>query len=66
MLPLLAGIFRALLLPRTDAGAIGQVLVAVPIFAIWIWLVRRHPDHRLFAIGVSVFTLAYFALRTLH
>ena len=63
---MLAGILRELLLPRTDAGVLAQVMVVVPLFALWIWAARRDPDHRLLAIGAATFTLAFFALRTLH
>lgn len=55
-----------LLLPRTDTGAISQVIVVVPLCSWWIWRVRDNHDHRLFATGVLVFALAWFSIRTLH
>ena len=55
-----------LVLPRTDRAALIQLLVVLPIFALWIWRSRHDKDHLLLACGVSLFTLSWFALRTLH
>lgn len=55
-----------LFLPRSDRAVAIQLIVVIPLFATWIWFARRDRDHRLLATGVAVFTLAFFALRTLH
>ena len=55
-----------LFLPSTDRAVAIQLAVVIPLFATWIWFARHHKDHRLFATGVTVFTLSFFALRTLH
>lgn len=55
-----------LALPSSDRAVLIQVLVVVPVFGWWIWRVRRNKDLRLLASGVAVFTLAWFALRTVH
>lgn len=55
-----------LALPRTDAGALVQVVVAICVFAPGVWFVRRDRDLRAFVAGLATLTFAWFALRTLH
>lgn len=55
-----------LLLPRTDAGVAVQLIVAITVFAIAIYLVRRHLEWRIFVVGFAVLTLGLMALRTVH
>lgn len=55
-----------LALPRTDAGAFAQVVLAVPIFSLALWRVRHNPDLRTFVAGLAMLTFAWFAVRTLH
>ena len=52
--------------PRTDAGALAQVAVAVPAIAVGAWLARRNRDVMVFVIGSGILLLAWFALRALH
>ncbi len=55
-----------LLLPRTDAGALAQLIV---VLVVWIGLlvaVRRSVEARLLVGGVGMVILAWFALRTVH
>lgn len=55
-----------LLLPATDAGAIGQMVGAVVLTIAAAVLLRRHRDHQLLAIGVGLATFSLMAVRTLH
>ncbi len=55
-----------LALPRTDAGALVQVVVAICLFAPALWLVRQDRDLRAFVAGFATLTFAWFALRTVH
>ncbi len=55
-----------LLLPRTDAGVLVQAVVALIIFVVALYAVRRDPDLRTFVIGMGTITAAWFALRTVH
>jgi hypothetical protein len=55
-----------LALPSSDRAVLVQLVVAVPIFAWWIWRVRANKDQYLLAGGVAVFTFAWFALGTVH
>lgn len=59
-------IVMELLLPRTDAGAIGQAVVAAVVFALLWWAVRRDRDVRLLVGGMALFTFAMFGLRAAH
>jgi hypothetical protein len=63
---LLSNILIDLLLPKTDRLVFIEMIVVSPIFAFWIFKAWANKDHRLLAIGASIFTLAWFALRTLH
>jgi hypothetical protein len=55
-----------LLLPRTDAGALVQLVVAICVFAPALWVVRQDRDLRAFVAGLATLTFAWFALRTVH
>lgn len=55
-----------LLLPDNDRMVAIQLVVVLVLGPLWIWQVRDRPDMRLLAIGVTVATLAWFGLRTLH
>lgn len=55
-----------LLLPRTDAGAGAQAIVALLLFVVGLVAVRRNPDLRVFVLGLGTITAAWFALRTVH
>jgi len=54
------------LLPRTDAGVGWQAAIAVVVFAVALYVVRRDREYRLLVVGLAVLTGAWFALRTLH
>jgi hypothetical protein len=55
-----------LLLPATDAGAIGQMVGAVVLTAAAAVLLRNHKDLRFLAVGIGVALFSLMALRTLH
>jgi hypothetical protein len=55
-----------LLLPRTDAGVLVQVVVAVVFYAALGIAVRRNRDLLVFVSGLATITAAWFALRTVH
>lgn len=55
-----------LLLPRTDAGALVQVVVAAAVLIPVAVVVRRQRDLLVFVAGVGVALAAFFALRTVH
>ena len=61
-----ANVVIDLLLPKTDRLVLIELFVMRPVFTFWIVKAWSNSDHRLLAIGVSVFTLAWFALRTVH
>lgn len=53
-------------LPRTDAGALVQVAIFVPWLSYKAWAARHDKDRLTFRIGILVFVVSLFALRTLH
>ena len=55
-----------LLLPRTDAGVVAQVVAAAAVYLIALLTARRSPELRQLIIGLATLTAAFFALRTLH
>lgn len=55
-----------LLLPRTDAGAFVQAVVAVVVFGTSLAAVRRSREMLWFVSGLATITFAWFALRTVH
>ncbi|MDP9019195.1 MAG: hypothetical protein M3N25_00050 [Actinomycetota bacterium] len=60
------GSLLELLLPRTDAGAGIQVVVAVALFSAAAVAVRHNRDLLWLVVGLGTMTFAWFALRTLH
>jgi hypothetical protein len=63
---LLGGVFRELLLPRTDAGVAVQVAVVAVVGVTAFWLTRRDREIRTFVLGCVIFTYAFFGLRAVH
>lgn len=55
-----------LLLPRTDAGVLAQLVGAVLLFGGLALAVRRNRDLLVFVGGLATITAAWFALRTVH
>lgn len=55
-----------ILLPRTDAGVLAQVVVLVVVAVIGIWVSWRSKDQVLFVVGLFMITAAFIAVRTLH
>ncbi len=54
------------LLPRTDAGVLFQLIVVATVFPPAIYASWRNKEVRLFVIGLFVFVLGLMALRTVH
>ncbi|MGI8937097.1 MAG: hypothetical protein ACR2JF_02565 [Iamia sp.] len=61
-----AGLIRDLLLPRTDAGVLAQVVGLVVVGVLAAVLVRRSREGLLFVSGVVLLTAGFFGLRMLH
>jgi len=55
-----------LLLPRTDAGVITQVVVLLLVFSVALWRTWRHPDVRLVVVGIGLILGALVGLRAAH
>lgn len=55
-----------LLLPRTDAGAAAQAVVAAVLYLGALVAVRRNRDLVWFVAGLATLTFTWFALRTVH
>ncbi len=55
-----------ILLPRTDAGALAQVVVVTIALLAALVMVRRSIEARLLVLGVGMVMLGWMALRTLH
>ena len=56
-----------LLFPRTDRVVFIEVLVVVPLLVLLVWATwSKGKDVSLFTIGLLVFTISFFAARTLH
>jgi hypothetical protein len=55
-----------LLLPRTDAGALTQAVIAGAVYIALLIAVRRNRDLMWFVGGLASLTFAWFALRTVH
>ena len=55
-----------ILLPRTDAGALAQVVVVAVALVATLVVVRRSAEARLLVLGVGLVALGWMALRTLH
>lgn len=54
------------LLPRTDAGALAQVIGVIAVTVIVVVLVRRERSLVLLATGAGMVLLGVMGLRTLH
>jgi hypothetical protein len=54
------------LLPRTDAGALAQVIGVIVVTVIVVVLVRRERSLVLLATGAGMVLLGVMGLRTLH
>ncbi len=57
---------KDLLLPGTDGGVLGQLLVVSAVLALALVVVRRDRELRLLVVGIAVLTAAWFGLRSLH
>lgn len=55
-----------LLRPRTDDGAIAQLVVVLALAPVGLWWARHHAERRWLVVGLTVFVSSWFALRTLH
>lgn len=55
-----------LAVPRTDAAVFVQGILALVVFGVALWRVRRNPDLRTFVVGLATLTFALFAVRALH
>jgi hypothetical protein len=62
----LGGVFRELLLPRTDAGVAAQVVLVAIVGVSAFVLTRRNREIRTFVLGCVIFTYAFFGLRAVH
>ncbi|GAC1311535.1 MAG: hypothetical protein NVSMB16_08330 [Acidimicrobiales bacterium] len=60
------GIFRKVLLPRTDAAAELQTALVTVVSIVAFVKVRRDPDLRLFVAGVIILVFAFLGVRALH
>ena len=63
---MLDGVFDEIVTPRTDAGALSQVLLVAVVTVLLAVLVRRERALVLLVIGVGVGLLGVMSLRTLH
>ena len=55
-----------LLLPRTDAGVLVQLVIATIVFAFTLRRFWRNRDARIFIIGLWTITYAFMGVRALH
>jgi hypothetical protein len=55
-----------LLLPRTDAGVLFQLVFVLVVSGALLWWVRHHRDARFFVGALTFFVLGLFALRAAH
>ncbi len=55
-----------LLLPRTDAGVVAQLVAFGTGATLTLWLIRRRRDLLIFVSGLTLFALALMGLRALH
>lgn len=63
---LLGGLFRELLLPRTDAGVAAQVVLVAVVGVAAFVAARHNREIRTFVLGCVIFTYAFFGLRAVH
>ncbi len=54
------------LLPRTDAGVLVQLVIATVVFAVLVWRFRRNRDARIFVVGLWVMAVGLMGVRALH
>ena len=54
------------LLPRTDAGVLVQLLVALAVFALSLWRFWSNPELRLVVVGLGLLVFGLFGVRALH
>ncbi len=54
------------LLPRTDAGVLFQLVVTNAVFVLVVWRWWRNTDVRIFVIGLWVLTVSLMGVRALH
>ncbi len=57
---------RDVLLPRTDAGVLAQVVSVIVLMAVVIVLVRRERSLVMLALGVGICVLGLMGVRALH
>lgn len=55
-----------LLLPRTDAGVLAQVVAALIVFGGALAAVWRHPEFRVLVIGLGLTFFGFAGVRALH
>ena len=55
-----------LLRPRTDGGVLAQLVIVILLVPPGLWWARNDADRRWLVLGLAVFVLSWFALRTLH
>lgn len=55
-----------LLLPRTDAGVVMQVVGVLAVFAVLLRVTWRRPDLRLVVLGSGLLLLALMGVRAAH
>lgn len=55
-----------LLLPRTDGGAVLQLLIVVPLLVGLLVAVRHQPELRTLVLGLLLVTIGFMGLRAIH
>lgn len=55
-----------IVLPRTDAGVLVQLLVVLAIFAISLWGFWSNPELRLVVLGLGLLVFGLLGVRALH
>lgn len=60
------GLLVEILLPRTDAGVLTQLIIVLTISGLLLWRVRHDRDLRFFVAAISFFVLSLFVLRAAH
>ncbi len=55
-----------LLLPRTDAGVLVQIIVVTVVFTLATITMRRNRDVRILMIGMWVATYGFMGVRAIH
>jgi hypothetical protein len=57
---------RQLLLPATDAGAIGQIVGFTVLWVSTLVIVRRSREARILVAGIGLVVLGWFGVRAMH